>query len=89
MVPAIFCLEDPAVFLVLKKRERNRFPKNNKLKKNQRPGTQGEGGSRKRVQKKKIGKKEERGVIGSWSRQVEGGRERKRASEHLATLLRL
>jgi hypothetical protein len=53
MVPAIFCLGEPAVFLVLKKRERNRFPKNNKLKKNQRPGTQGEGGSRRRVQKKK------------------------------------
>lgn len=33
MVPAIFYLGDSAVFLVLKKRERNRFPKNNKFKK--------------------------------------------------------
>lgn len=83
MVPAIFYLGDSAVFLVLKKRERNRFPKNNKLEKNQRPGAQGEGGSRKRV-KKKTGKEEETGVIGSWSRRVEGGREKEseRAPRH-------
>lgn len=53
MVPAIFYLGDSAVFLVLKKREQNRFPKNNKLEKNQRPGEQGEGESRERVKKKK------------------------------------
>lgn len=55
MVPAIFYLGDSAVFLVLKKRERNRFPKNNKLEKNQRPGAQGEGGSRKRMKKNRKG----------------------------------
>lgn len=79
-MPAIFCLGDPAVFLVLKKRERNRFPKNNKLKKISVPARRArddqEDGCKKKKKNRKEGK--ERGAIGSWSRRVKGGRERKR-----------
>lgn len=70
---------------MLKKRERNRFPKNNKLKKisvrERRASEDRENGCKK---KKKIGKEEETGVIGSWSRRVEGGREKEseRAPRH-------
>lgn len=59
-----------------KKRERNRFPKNNKLEKKSASGSAGRGRIEKTGGKKKTGKEEETGVIGSWSRRVEGGREK-------------
>lgn len=59
-MPAIFCLGDPAVFLVLKKRERNRFPKNNKLKKISAPARRARDDQEDGCKKKKIGKKEKR-----------------------------
>lgn len=78
-MPAIFCLGDPAVFLVLKKRERNRFPKNNKLKKISVPARRARDDQEDGCKKKKNRKEgKERGAIGSWSRRVKGGRERKR-----------
>lgn len=78
-MPAIFCLGDPAVFLVLKKRERNRLPKNNKLKKKSASRHAGRGTIKKTGAKKKNRKEgKERGAVGSWSRRVKGGRERKR-----------